>query len=257
MLIATWNVNSLRARLERVTAWLARRAPDVVCLQETKCRDEEFPRAVFEDAGWHVEIYGQKTYNGVAILSRTPLTDVVRGFPNDAPDAHRRMITATTAGVRLVNLYVPNGSEVGSEKYVFKLAWLDNLAEWLHATQDPGGLLVALGDFNIAPDDRDVYDPIALKDTILCSEPERARFRRLLEWGCADALRLKTTEPGQYTWWDYRQLGFPKNRGLRIDHLLMTPPAAARLESVVIDRDERKGEGASDHAPVVATLSAP
>ena len=255
MKVATWNVNSIRQRLERVTAWLGTHQPDVLCLQETKVVDEDFPRAPFEALGYRVELYGQKTYNGVAILSREPLTDVVRGFPDDAPDAHRRMLAATVGGVRVVNVYVPNGESVESEKFPFKLDWLARLARWLAAAARPRDPLLVLGDFNIAPEDRDVYDPDAFRGQVLFHPKEHEALARLTGWGLSDLYRRHHAEAGRYSWWDYRALGFPKDHGLRIDLILGTAAAAERCTACEIDREARKGIKPSDHAPVLATLA--
>jgi exodeoxyribonuclease-3 len=254
MRIATWNVNSVRARLPRLTAWLERQAPDLLCIQETKTPDPDFPRAEIEGLGYGVAFYGQKTYNGVALLARGALEDVVRGFPGDAPDAERRAIAATHGGVRVMNLYVPNGQTVGSDKYAYKLAWLDRLRALLDAAHTPGQPLVLCGDFNIAPEDRDVHDPSVWRDQILFSEPEKEKLRALLGWGLHDALRLHTQEGGHYTWWDYRMNAFRRNLGLRLDHFLVTDPVARRVREVAIDREERAGEKPSDHAPVILDL---
>lgn len=252
MRIATWNVNSIRSRLERVTAWLARERPDVLCLQETKCTDEEFPRAAFEELGYHVEHYGQRTYNGVALLSLEPAAGVVRGLPDEAPDAHRRLIAGTVGGVRVVNVYVPNGQSVTSDKFPYKLDWLARLAAFLAATASPGDPLVLLGDFNIAPEDRDVHDPDLWRGQVLFHPLEHEALARLTSWGLQDVFRKHHEEGGVYSWWDYRMLAFPKNNGLRIDLILATAPLYERAIACAIDRNERKGQSPSDHAPVVA-----
>ncbi|HYC77173.1 MAG TPA: exodeoxyribonuclease III [Planctomycetota bacterium] len=255
MRIATWNVNSLRRRLERVVAWLGRRKPDVVCLQETKCEDLVFPRRELEDLGYRCEIHGQKTYNGVAVLSKAGCADVVRGLPDDPPDAQCRALAATTGGVRVLDLYVPNGGDVGTDKYAFKLEWMARLRAYLDARFDPNAPLVVCGDFNVAPEDRDVYDPEKLRGTILCSEPEREALRRVAAFGLVDAFRLFHQQAGAYTWWDYRAAMFRRGLGLRIDHLLLSAPMAKRCVGVEIDVEERRGEGPSDHAPVIAEFA--
>ena len=252
--IATWNVNSVRARLPRVLAWLERQRPDVVCLQETKVVDEDFPAAEIAAVGYHAVVFGQKTYNGVAILSRQEPSHVVRGLPDDEADAERRLVAATVGGVRIVDVYAPNGGKVGSDKYAFKLDWFRRLRSWLDAECDAATDLLICGDFNVAPDDRDVYDPEAWRGQILCSEPEREALRGLTAWGLADGLRLHRQEGGLYTWWDYRAGAFHRGWGLRIDHVLLTRSLASRCTAVEIDRAERKGEKPSDHAPVIATL---
>ncbi len=255
--IVTWNVNSLRARLPRFLPWITSRDPDVVLLQETKVVDDDFPAGELEALGYRIERFGQKTYNGVAIVSKLPATDVVKGLPDDGPDADRRVIAATVGGMRVASVYVPNGSEVGSDKYAYKLQWLERFKAFARSELDRGLPTVVAGDWNIAPDDRDVYDPAALAGTILCSEPERAAWRAILDLGFEDGLRKFNQEAGVYTWWDYRAVMFRRGLGLRIDHFLLNPAAAARVESVEVDREERKGEKPSDHAPVAARFRVP
>lgn len=252
--LATWNVNSIRARQGRLLAWLAREAPDVVCLQETKVEDAEFPIAALREAGYHAEIHGQRTYNGVAILSRQPARDVVRGFGDGVDDPQARTIAATIDDVRVVCVYVPNGEQVGSDKYAYKLAWLRRLRAYLDRTAGPDAPLVLCGDMNVAPEDRDVYDPPAWAGQVLCSDAERAGLAEVLAWGLSDLYRAHHAEGGRYSWWDYRGMSFFKDRGLRIDHVFGTAAVAARCTACEIDRAARKGEGASDHAPVLATL---
>jgi len=259
MRIATWNVNSVRARLPRLLPWLAERRPDVVCLQETKCVDEAFPREPIEELGYEIVTHGQKTYNGVAILSRRGIEDVVRGFPEDGPDAERRVLGATIEDVMVLDLYVVNGESVGSDKYARKLAWLERLREFIdeHYPSSGGRLaqrLVVTGDFNITFDDRDVYDPDAWRDRVLCSEPERDGLAALLGLGLRDAFRKFEEGGGHYTWWDFRTRGFQGNRGLRIDHFLMSDEAYEACSGVEVDLEARGGEKPSDHAPVIATL---
>ncbi|MDO8787524.1 MAG: exodeoxyribonuclease III [Sulfuritalea sp.] len=253
MKIATWNVNSLKVRLPHVLDWLAANQADVLCLQETKMEDKVFPYAELEAAGYHAAHNGQKTYNGVAILARGPLEDVrydIAGFA----DEQKRVLAATVNGLRVVCAYMPNGQEVGADKYVYKLRWLAALAAMLRDDLQRWPQLALLGDYNIAPEDRDVYDPAAWKDHILCSEPERAAFRQFVELGLADSFRLFEQAPKLYSWWDYRQMGFRLNRGLRIDHILLSKPLAAECRACVIDKAPRKLERPSDHAPVMATL---
>jgi exodeoxyribonuclease-3 len=251
MKIATWNVNSLKIRLPQLLEWLSSREPDIVCLQETKLEDRNFPRGEIEAAGYAVCFSGQKTYNGVALLSRLPLSGVLAGNPR-FPDEQKRLISATAGAVRVVCAYVPNGQAVGSDKYAYKLDWLGALADWLEDELAAHPDLVLAGDFNIAPEDRDVYDPAAWAGQVLCSEAERAAFGRLLSLGFADGFRL-FEQPGKtYSWWDYRMLGFQRNRGLRIDHILLSGPLAGRCRAVFVDREMRKQERPSDHAPVVA-----
>jgi len=255
MKIATWNVNSIRKRLDRVIPWLAEHQPDVLCVQETKVEDDSFPRAEIASAGYHVLCHGQKTYNGVALLTREPATDAVRGFGDGAEDAQARFLVATVGDVRVGTVYVPNGQAVGSEKFAYKLAWLARWRDWLSAHADASTPLALCGDINIAPDDRDVYDPAAWKDQVLCTPAERAALAEVCRWGLADTFRQHHQEAGLYSWWDYRQLGFPRDLGLRIDLILCTPSLSARCTSITIDRDARKGKNPSDHAPVIAEFS--
>jgi exodeoxyribonuclease-3 len=250
--IATWNVNSVRARKERLLGWLERRAPDVVCLQEVKVADADFPAGEIEAAGYHCAVNGQRTYHGVAILSRTPPTDVSKGIGDERLDAQARLVEAKVEGIRVLSAYFPNGGEVGSEKWAFKLAWMAGLRAYLAATAKPSEPLVLCGDMNVAPEDRDVANPDAWRDSVLCHPNARAALRELLDWGLVDTFRLHHAEPGFYSWWDYRQLGFPRNDGLRIDHVLATRPLAKRCTGASIDRDARKGKQPSDHAPVLA-----
>ncbi|MDP2134841.1 MAG: exodeoxyribonuclease III [Sulfuritalea sp.] len=255
MKIATWNVNSLKVRLPHVLDWLATSQADVLCLQETKMEDKAFPYGELEAAGYRAAHNGQKTYNGVAILARGTLEDVCFDIPGFA-DEQKRVLAATVNGQRMVCAYMPNGQEVGSEKYAYKLRWLAALTGYLRGELQHFPQLALLGDYNIAPEDRDVHDPAAWKDQILCSEPERAAFRQFLDLGLADAFRLFEQSPKLYSWWDYRQMGFRLNRGLRIDHILLSPPLAATCRACVIDKAPRKLERPSDHAPVFATLEA-
>ena len=260
MKIVTWNVNSVRLRLERLLALLVRHAPDVVCLQELKAQEADFPRGPLEAAGYQAAVFGQKTYNGVAILARQAIEEVERGFPGDPLPEQARVLSATIGGLRVVNLYVVNGESVGSEKYALKLRWLAALEAWLRGRPRAADPLLLVGDFNIAPDDRDVYDPELWRGRVLCSEAERAGLRALEGLGFVDLLRARTAGPGIYTWWDYRGGAFGRGLGLRIDLALGTAPVAARCTEVVVDRDERKessGPGKpSDHAPLVVTLGA-
>jgi exodeoxyribonuclease-3 len=257
--LITWNVNSVRQRLPRLVALLDRHRPDVVCLQETKVTDEEFPTSDLESAGYRSVAYGQRSYNGVAILARDPIEDVALGFRGDPVPEETRVLGATIDGVRVVDVYVVNGKEVGDPAYATKLTWLDALATHLEATCDPTEPLIVTGDFNVAPTDLDVHDPALWAGRNLASEPERAAVGRLLDWGLVDLGRLDAGEsPGPFSYWDYRMGAFHRGWGLRIDLILGTAPVAARLHSVTVDRDERKptsGEGKpSDHAPVILTL---
>ncbi|MBL8804537.1 MAG: exodeoxyribonuclease III [Planctomycetes bacterium] len=254
MKIATWNVNSVRARLPRVLDWLESARPDVVLLQEIKCLDEQFPREPIADLGYNIETYGQKTYNGVAILAKSRIEDVRRGMPGEAPDAQRRVIAAQVEDLLLVDVYVVNGEAVGSEKFAYKLEWLARLAEYV-ASFDMAEKVIVSGDFNITFDDRDVYDPEAWREKILCSSTERSALARVMAPGLHDAFRKFTDEGGHYTWWDFRTRGFERKQGLRIDHFLMSAPALAACSKVEIDTLARGGEKPSDHAPVVAYVN--
>ena len=254
MQLATWNINSIRARKDRLLAWVDQRKPDVLCLQETKVVDAEFPAAELEARGYTSVAHGQKTYNGVALVSRTPLEDVRRGFEDGGDDSQCRLITARTAGVRVASVYVPNGGELGSDKYAFKLAWLARLAGWLARTARPDEPLVLAGDFNVAPRESDVAYPDAWRETVLFHESVRAALGPVLAWGLRDVLAEKIPEGGVYSWWDYRQLAFPRGDGLRIDLVLATAPVAARCERAWVDREARKGKQPSDHAPVLVEL---
>jgi exodeoxyribonuclease III len=253
--IATWNVNSIRSRKERVLTWLTTYRPDVLCLQETKVTDDAFPRADFEAFGYHVAVSGQRTYNGVAILSRTPPRDIVRKFDNGAEGPDARFLTASIEGVRVMCVYVPNGQVVGGDKFAYKLTWFARVRRYLDRHCDPHGLLALCGDLNVAPEPRDVCDPQAWEATVLFHPQARAALQELCGWGLVDTFRLHHGEGGLYSWWDYRQLAFPKNQGLRIDHILVTQPLATRCTGARIDREARKGPGASDHAPVVASFA--
>jgi exodeoxyribonuclease-3 len=255
MKLATWNVNSIRKRLDRIIPWLEEHHPDVLCVQETKVEDAVFPRIEIEAAGYHVLCHGQKTYNGVAILSREPATELCRGFADGVEDSQARFLVATVGGLRVGSVYVPNGQAVGTEKFAYKLAWLARWRRWLSAHVTPAEPLAFCGDINIAPDDRDVYDPEGWKDQVLCHPDERAALAEISNWGLIDLFRQHHQEVGQYSWWDYRQLSFPKNLGLRIDLILGTPGLAARCTSITIDRNARKGQNPSDHAPVIAELA--
>jgi len=255
--VATWNVNSVRSRLSRLLAWLERRRPDVVCLQETKVVDADFPLAEITAAGYHCLINGQKTYNGVAILSREEARPIARALPGDTEESERRVLAASVAGINVAGLYCPNGSEVGSDKYAYKLDWYRRLRQLLEQTWTPADPLVVCGDFNVAPEDRDVWDPEKWRGQVLFSDPEKEALGLLTGWGLEDTLRRLHPEGGLYTWWDYRMGAFHRGWGMRIDHVLATPPLAVSCLAVEIDRDERKGEKPSDHAPVIATFETP
>lgn len=256
MKIVAWNVNSLKVRLPQLLDFLATRQPDAVALQETKLTDDKFPVAELEAAGYQVAFSGQKTYNGVALVSRHPIADVQFGIPGFA-DEQKRVVAGTVGGVRLIGVYCPNGQALDSDKYPYKLAWFDALAGWLKTELTRYPQLAVLGDYNIAPEDRDVHDPAAWQDGVLVSPPERERFRTLLSLGLTDSFRLFEQPEKTFSWWDYRMLGFQKNRGLRIDHILLSDALAAVCTASTVDRAMRKLPQPSDHAPVVAELALP
>ena len=253
MRLATWNVNSLSVRLPHLLDWLAANPVDAIVLQETKLTDDKFPATEIASAGYRAQWFGQKTYNGVALLSRTESSDTVRNIPGFA-DEQARVIAGTVAGVRLVGAYFPNGQAPGSDKFAYKMGWLEALREWVAQQMVQHPKLVLLGDFNIAPEDRDVHDPVAWAGQIHCTDEERAHFRALLGLGLVDAFRLFEQPPKSWSWWDYRNLAFRKNQGLRIDHILVSPALRATVTSCVIDKAPRRLERPSDHAPVVVTL---
>ena len=254
MKLATWNVNSLTVRLPQVLAWLAANPVDVLALQETKLTDDKFPHAEMQAAGYAVQCFGQRTYNGVALLTREAATEVVRNIPGLA-DEQARVVAASVAGMRIVGAYFPNGQEPGSEKFAYKLRWLQALHDWLRAELAAHARVVLMGDFNIAPEDRDVYDPVAWAGQIHCTPEERAHFQALLDLGFVDAFRLFEQPPKSWSWWDYRNLAFRRNQGLRIDHILVSLALRAQVQSCSIDKLPRKNERPSDHAPVIVTLS--
>jgi exodeoxyribonuclease-3 len=253
--LATWNLNSIRARQGRLLAWLAAEAPDVVCLQETKVEDADFPHDALVAAGYHAAVYGERSYNGVAIVARTPPSDVARGLDDGEADEEARVIAATVGELRVVSAYVPNGQDLASEKYPYKLAWFRRLRRYLERTSSPDARLVVCGDMNVTADDRDVWSPEKWAGHIHCSPPEREAFDELRAFGLVDVFRAHNPTGGVYSWWDYRGVAFFKNQGLRIDYVLATRAVAERVTACTIDRSARKGQDASDHAPVSATLS--
>lgn len=253
MKIATWNVNSLKVRLSQLLDWVAADPPDVVCLQETKLDDPKFPGADIEAAGFQVAFSGQKTYNGVAIVSRIAPAEVSKGIAG-FPDEQKRVIAATFGSIRVVDAYVPNGQSVESDKYKYKLDWLNAFTRWLEEEYARYPELAVVGDFNIAPESRDVHDPKAWEGQVLCSEPERDAFNGLLDLGLVDSFRLFEQPENAFTWWDYRLNSFKRRMGLRIDHILLSPALAQRCNSVSILKDMRALERPSDHAPVVADI---
>lgn len=257
MKIATWNVNSIRTRLEQVIDWLSQNPIDVLCLQETKVVDADFPRSPFEQLGYHLYISGQKAYNGVALISRQPLLDVTTGFhailPDVSPewDEQKRVITGIIDGIRIVNLYVPNGSAVGSDKYIYKLGWLTVLREYLRTLLVSQPAICVCGDFNIALEAKDIHDKVKTENHIMASEIERQALQDILALGFADAFRKFTTEGGHYSWWDYRTAAFKRNLGWRIDHHYLTPILYDKAQSCIIDVEPRKLIQPSDHTPVI------
>lgn len=255
MKITTWNVNGIRARLTHVIDFLRDQQPDVLCLQETKVQDELFPAEALEDEGYNVEHFGQKGYNGVALLSRHPLEDVVRGLPGDPQDAERRAIGAIVDGYMVLDLYVPNGQEVGAEKYAYKLDWLRRLRAFLDSRYSVQEKVVVVGDFNVTLDDRDVHDPDWWRDKILCSAQERQAMRNVMAFGLQDLLRQHHEQAGIYTWWHYTAGAAFKDDGLRIDYVLGSPPAAALCRDVIVHKDLRMAKTPSDHVPVTAVFA--
>jgi exodeoxyribonuclease-3 len=255
MKLATWNVNSIKVRLPQLLAWLAAAQPDVVCLQELKAEEAKFPRTELDGAGYACAVNGQKTYNGVALLSRAPLGDVVMDIPGFA-DEQKRVIAAVVQGVRVVCVYCPNGQAVGSEKYAYKLRWFAALRDYLQAELASHPRLAVAGDFNVAPEDRDVHDPKAWEGQVHVSQPERAAWHALLELGLKDSFRLFEQPEKIFSWWDYRMLGFRRNAGLRIDHILLSAALAERCAAAIVDKEPRRQERPSDHAPALVELRA-
>ena len=253
MKIASWNINSLRKRQERLLDWLAKEEPDVVCLQETKCSDDQFPELALSAAGYRCVFHGQKSYNGVAILSRNELRERQAALCDESEDPQARVIAATINGVRIFSIYAPNGQAVGSPAYDYKLNWYARLRDCL--SKEENRELIVCGDFNVAPEDIDVHDPVLWGGAIMCSDRERAAFRQLCDVGLIDTLRLHRQESGLFSWWDYRMLSFPKNRGLRIDAVLANKSLAEKCTAAGIDREMRKGKEPSDHAPVWAEFN--
>ena len=254
MKLATWNVNSLKVRLPQVIDWLKENQPDILCLQETKLSDENFPSGEISTIGYQAVFAGQKTYNGVAILSKQKGSEIVTAIPGFA-DEQKRIIAATYGDLRVVSVYVPNGETIESEKYGYKLRWLPALSAWLQRELINFKKLALLGDFNVAPEDRDVHDPEIWQGKVLCSQPERAAFNDLLSLGFSDSFRLFEQPEKSYTWWDYRMMAFRLNRGLRIDHILLSHELASTCKTCQIDKTVRKLERPSDHAPVLVELS--
>ena len=253
MKLATWNVNSLSVRLPQVLDWLRNNPVDVLALQELKMTDDKFPVDAFSEAGYQAQWFGQKTYNGVALLSRTPAGDIVKNIPGFDDDM-ARVITGTVDGIRVVGAYFPNGQEPGSDKFEYKMEWLTSLRQWIRAELEFHPKLVLMGDYNITFDDLDVWDPVGLQDTIHCTEEERYHLRALVALGLHDSHRLFDQPAKSFSWWDYRNAGFPRNRGMRIDHILVSNALKPLVQACAIDKLPRKNERPSDHAPVVMTL---
>jgi exodeoxyribonuclease-3 len=255
MLIATWNVNSILARMSSVTRWLDMVKPDVLCIQETKCTDDKFPTLIFQERGYQCQLFGQQSYNGVAILTRCVCETGRRGYPDDDETAQSRLITTQVDGINIITVYVPNGQMVGSYKYAFKLNWMKRLREFLDANYDPATPVLICGDFNVAPDERDVHDVRLWQGRILFSEPEREALEHIKDWGFTDAFRLHTEAGGNFSWWDYRAGAFRRNMGLRIDHIYISDPLVTRNVRTWIDMEPRTWDKPSDHAPVIAEFS--
>lgn len=255
MKLTTWNVNGLRARLTHVIDFLRDESPDILCLQETKVQDDGFPREPLEDLGYNLECFGQKTYNGVAVLSRHPLESIVRNLPDDPPDAERRVLAGCIGDLVLLDLYVPNGQQVGTERYQHKLDWLRRLRRFLDANYAATDKVALVGDFNVALEDRDVHDPAAWHEAILCSTAERAAMRSLMAFGLEDLLRRFQPEAGIYTWWNYQAGAAFKDQGLRIDYVFASPPLARTCTEIIVHKDLRTRKSPSDHVPVTAVFS--
>lgn len=253
MQIASWNVNSLKVRLPQVIEWLQNTRCDILTLQELKLDNDNFPKAAFDEIGYHYVFNGQKTYNGVAIISKHPITDVVYDIPN-YDDIQKRVISATINDIRVICVYIVNGENITSDKYQYKLTWLQQLENYIKANLAKYPKLALLGDFNIAPEDRDMYDPIAWKDQVLCSVPERNAWSRLLALGLHDSFRIFNQEERQYTWWDYRNFAFRRKLGLRIDHILISDNLKQLAQDCIIDVNPRKNERPSDHTPIILIL---
>jgi exodeoxyribonuclease III len=252
MKIATWNVNSIAIRLEQVLKWLEETETDVLCLQETKCTDERFPLAEIEAFGYRAAFMGQKSYNGVAILSKFPIENVQYNLPEDDTEAPKRLIAGTVEGVRIVNTYIPNGTELWTDKFTFKLDWLQRLRKFFDATCDKNADVLLCGDFNVAPDERDVWSVAAWEGKLHFSKPERAAIHHVKQWGFIDVFRQLNGDEKVYSWWNYREGAFPKNQGLRIDHIWTSKPLAEKCVGCWIDKNPRGWERPSDHTPVVA-----
>jgi exodeoxyribonuclease-3 len=255
MKIASWNVNSVLARLPHVLRWIEDVQPEVICMQETKCTDDKFPADAFRERGYKCLTFGQQAYNGVAILSRTECEGPQRGYPDDVEGSHARLLATKIKGIQIINVYIPNGQMVGSEKYAFKLEWMKRLRSFFDTHYERTAPVLLCGDFNVAPEERDVHDVRLWQGRILFSDPERAAIQEIKTWGFTDAFRLHTEAGGHYSWWDYRMGSFRRNHGLRIDHIWISKPLVSRNTNTWIDMAPRTWERPSDHAPVVAEFS--
>jgi exodeoxyribonuclease-3 len=252
MIVASWNVNSITVRMPQLAAWLQEHKPNVVCLQETKIIDDKFPRADLDALGYRYEYYGEKAYNGVAILADRPIEAVQKGFREEAEPSARRFIEARVDSLYILNCYIPNGQRVGSDKYEYKLRWIDSLRKHLDQQHKPETKVLICGDFNIAPEDRDVYSTEEVRGTIMVSDTEREKIEHVRQWGFEDAFRMHNQDGGQFTWWDYRMGAFRRNMGFRIDHIWVTKSLAADCTRSWIDKAPRKLERPSDHTPILA-----
>lgn len=255
MLLVTWNVNSILARLPVVMRWLDAVKPDVVCMQETKCTDDKFPTLVFQERGYQCQLFGQQSYNGVAILTRRAWETSHRGYPGDDETAQSRLITSCVEGIQIINVYIPNGQAVGSDKYEMKLAWMKRLRQFLDEHYDRTKPVLLCGDFNVAPEDRDVHDVRLWQGRIMFSDRERATLQEIKEWGFTDAFRLHDEASWKFTWWDYRAGAFRRNLGLRIDHIWISDPLVSRSVRTWIDTEPRTWEKPSDHAPMITEIN--
>lgn len=255
MKIATWNVNSINARLPHLTKWLVEAGPDIVCLQETKCVDEGFPYQEIHDAGYLSAFYGQKSYNGVAILSKYDLDDVQKNFPDDDDESPKRLIAATVQGVRIVNTYIPNGTELWTDKFTFKLDWIQRLRKYFDATCDRDGQVLLCGDFNVAPEESDVWNVAAWEGKLHFTKTERAAIHYVKQWGFVDVFRKVNGDVKEFSWWNYREGAWQRNHGLRIDHIWTSPALADKCTACRIDKSPRSWERPSDHAPVIAEFT--
>ena len=255
MKIATWNVNSVNVRVPHLVEWARREQPDVICLQETKCVDENFPLPIVNELGYEAEFFGQKSYNGVAILSKHAISDVQKGFADDDEESPKRLIAATVKGVRIVNTYIPNGTELGTDKFAFKLDWLQRLRHFFDAGYDTAGDVLLCGDFNVAMTDEDVWSVPHWQGKLHFTIPERAAMYYVKQWGFDDAFRVKNGDAKQFSWWNYREGAWQKNQGLRIDYIWTSPSLTAKCKSCVIDTSTRGLEKPSDHAPVIAEFA--